>query len=431
MNNAKRKQEIREKVKEMKMRQQNWMKQKAEFESKSSNGNSSSPVQRSPDDVTTKKSKPVDNIERGVRSSSSNDRNNNSTERLLASHKSNAKFASWLKAKEVPAEDEGLSLENESTFIHKSEYNSNKYSDNYYKDVDYRDHKGSGGATTLRVPSERTSKVTSPEQGWDSEDETGEITAATLMSPEDFDSRADDIIAKVKGDLKLSTHPTSVYEEVRKSVSAVNNKMDSLDSQDSNLSSHVCPTCDKLMMAPSASPMLLIPCGHTQCSSCAKRTKFCPSCGCAVQSCTTNIMLEQIITNFHTKQTHRHRSKTEIKPMPKKDYREEYQNLVTREEILNEEAENIQRNISRLSRKLKQEETQVQNIEKKERHLESEITELQRQLQDLVTHKKDFERSYDELAIQARQEKNRLTMVHDSLTSVHQQIEKVKMLAGE
>ncbi|WAQ93942.1 hypothetical protein MAR_006413 [Mya arenaria] len=300
MNNAKRKQEIREKVKEMKMRQQNWMKQKAEFESKSSNGNSSSPVQRSPDDVTTKKSKPVDNIERGVRSSSSNDRNNNSTERLLASHKSNAKFASWLKAKEVPAEDEGLSLENESTFIHKSEYNSNKYSDNYYKDVDYRDHKGSGGATTLRVPSERTSKVTSPEQGWDSEDETGEITAATLMSPEDFDSRADDIIAKVKGDLKLSTHPTSVYEEVRKSVSAVNNKMDSLDSQDSNLSSH-----------------------------------------------------------------------------------------------------------------------------------ESEITELQRQLQDLVTHKKDFERSYDELAIQARQEKNRLTMVHDSLTSVHQQIEKVKMLAGE
>ena len=53
---------------------------------------------------------------------------------------------------------------------------------------------------------------------------------------------------------------------------------------------------------PHFSPMLLVPCGHTLCKHCSKRTKYCGMCGSAVESHTPNAMLEQIITNYNSNQ---------------------------------------------------------------------------------------------------------------------------------
>jgi len=187
----------------------------------------------------------VDNIEATRRVSSAKEPSQ--AEKLLASNRSKAKFSSWLRAKEDTTENA-----QDVTPVDQPVYRSEKYSDNQYEDADYRDHRGSRTRSSLHVPDTRvTPKPVSPDTAWDSEDETGEITAATLMAPEDLESRADDIIARVKGDLKLSQHSKSSYQEAKRSVLAVKSSLPvgtSRTSDDQNLASHVCPTCDKLMV---------------------------------------------------------------------------------------------------------------------------------------------------------------------------------------
>ncbi|XP_060606472.1 uncharacterized protein LOC132758792 [Ruditapes philippinarum] len=416
------KQEIREKVKEIKQRQQNWMKQRAESHGNSP-GRETSSIAKSAgtqQKVTTKSQSASYHEKPSETDTQSLVKN------LMSSNKSKAKFQNWLKAKESGGNIEVYDTPPRDMNHNSNLYNSDKYSDNLYNDQPYRDHKGSASVNVLRVPSTRSPEFATPDPSWNSDDETGEITAAQLLSPDDFDSRADDIIARVKGDLaqtnsdyKRNSHIDYTYET-------------SVDKPaEQELSSHVCPTCEKLMMPPNASPMLLIPCGHTLCSTCSKKTKFCAICGCAVQSSTLNIMLQQIITNFHTKQTHRQttRKSTVSSSVHRKNYQEEYQNLMTRQEILREESENISRNVQKLTRKLNQDKHQVASIQKKEEEIELEIEELQMKLKQLTEHKTEYEKNCYTHEIEVKQEKNRLVLVQDSLTSVEQQIEKVKLLA--
>lgn len=174
-----------------------------------------------------------------------------SAEQLISSNRSNARFQSWLKAKQ-PKENIG----NTNSYSSKtrqyqdgSGYDSSAYADNLYHDKSYRDHSGSGDVNILRVPSTRSPGFASPDNGFNSDDETGEITAATLLSPEDFDSRADNIIAKVKGDMRIrNTDRYDALEEVRKSRPTMRSETVTVQQSDQGLSSHVCPACDKLMV---------------------------------------------------------------------------------------------------------------------------------------------------------------------------------------
>lgn len=358
---------------------------------------------------------------------------------LIASNKSRAKFQNWLKAKHSDGEKSDGSEDEQlhHKTVSNRHYESSNYSDNTYTDEAYRDHKGTGHVNVLKVPSNRSPGFASPDVGWNSDDETGEITAATLLSPEDFDARADDIIAKVKGDMALTTiapvkNSHRTVESAYHSVASKPLHEEPVPQGESGLSSHICPTCDKLMMPPNASPMLLIPCGHTLCNSCCVKAKFCAICGCSTQSSTLNIMLQQIITNFHTKQTHRQSAhKAASKQKIQNNYQEEYQNLLTRQEILQEESENIANNLKKLTKKLDRDQQQVTSIQRKEEDIEKKIEELQKQLKELSEHRQEYEKNCYTLEVQTKQEKNRLILVQDSLTSVQQQIEKVKLLAED
>ncbi|XP_045169631.2 uncharacterized protein LOC123532289 [Mercenaria mercenaria] len=417
------KQELREKVKEIKQRQHNWMKQRAESQQPSPDkdtlhtnklGNAGSRTQ--PRKVTNAQSTPDYHKPLGTSSQSL-------AQSLISSNRSKAKFQSWLKTKETN-EDTGVQDASQRDRNQNNDvYNSERYADNYYNDEPYRDHKGSGSVNVLRVPSTRSPEFATPDPSWNSDDETGEISAAQLLSPDDFDARADDIIARVKGDLVKPSNDYSMKPHAEYSYTSTTAKP-----EEQELSSHVCPTCEKLMMPPNASPMLLIPCGHTLCNTCSKKTKYCAMCGCVVQSSTLNIMLQQIITNFHTKQTHRQAVQKSISnSVHKNNYQEEYQNLLTRQEILQEESRNISKSVHKLTRKLNQDQHQVSNIQKKEEEVELEIEELQRKLKELTEHRVEYEKNCYTLEIEVKQEKNRLVLVQDSLTSVEQQIEKVKL----
>ena len=146
-------------------------------------------------------------------------------EDVLASKKSNAKFQNWLKARERKAGDEGDRIIHHNNRSYDSSNYSNKAKDDQ---VHYN-----GDANVLRVSSSRSPEYATPDPGWNSDDETGEITAAQLMSPEDFDAVADDIIARVKGDI-------SMKGGTQKSKAEGNG---------AKLNSHICPNCEHLMVS--------------------------------------------------------------------------------------------------------------------------------------------------------------------------------------
>ena len=192
---------------------------------------------------------------------------------LLASKKSKAKFENWLKAKHTDQskhESDQLGGHKHSDSYHdnnrydRNNYTDSNYGNNLYRDEPYRDHQGSKEVNVLRILSSRSPDYATPDPSWNSEDETGEISAAQLLSPEDFNTVADSIINKVKGDLGIgkkdksmtavkTSHGTSVRDEHYGKCRATKSG-DGL-SQKSNVSkgnvgkaNHVCPTCDKLMV---------------------------------------------------------------------------------------------------------------------------------------------------------------------------------------
>lgn len=69
------------------------------------------------------------------------------------------------------------------------------------------------------------------------------------------------------------------------------------------------------------------------------------------------------------------------------------------------------------------------NIQRKEAEVEAEIARLQRKLKELTDHRLEYEKQCYTLEVQVKQEKNRLILVKDSLTSVEQQLEKVHLLS--
>lgn len=363
-------------------------------------------------------------------------------QQVIASKKSGAKFQNWLKAKEVNDEDLNEDYSDSHSYSNERKpYNSQQYDDNHYTDKAYRDHKGTNEVNVLHVPSNRSPGFASPETGWGSEDETGEITAATLLSQDQFDSVADSIIARVKGEMGIKTQ-SSKKQNLTQSQNVSKDSTHGLQSSKSKglhngdsssgseLSSHVCPICGKVMLPPENNPALLIPCGHTICISCCRRVKFCCICSCAVHNTTANIMLEQIITNFHKQQESADRRRELSKSQAifnGKKYREELQNLETRREILKEESDNIAHSIRQISLHLRDEHEHVEHILDEERAVNESIHKLQQKLVSLQEKRSLYEEKCDEIQQQSSQEKQRLALVKESIKSIEQEMEKLRI----
>ena len=149
--------------------------------------------------------------------------NHSLAEDILTSNKSHAKFQNWLKARE------GKDAGNSDRIVHHNKsYDSSNYSGNAKGDASYH-----GNVNVLRVSSSRSPEYATPDPGWNSDDETGEITAAQLMSPEDFDAVADDIIARVKGGLNVKG----------------GKQKEAAEGNGAKLASHICSSCEHLMVS--------------------------------------------------------------------------------------------------------------------------------------------------------------------------------------
>ncbi|XP_070566991.1 golgin subfamily A member 6-like protein 7 [Ptychodera flava] len=110
-------------------------------------------------------------------------------------------------------------------------------------------------------------------------------------------------------------------------------------------------------------------------------------------------------------------------------YAEEYQSLAIRSEALKNEKETIVENLEGFASKIERQKKQLGNIEREEEKLQEQITELQERLETLRMHKKDYKEKFSELEDTHQQETQRLSMVKDTLRTIYNSMEKVKMLA--
>lgn len=123
--------------------------------------------------------------------------------------------------------------------------------------------------------------------------------------------------------LKTSLQPSFSHKQQQQSIQ---------EGSESGIASHSCPLCEKLMTGPRHTPMAAIPCGHTYCQACLRDCKKCPTCQTVVKSTAVNTVIQQIITDFKVQKEKERLQKLEEQT---RQYVEEYQSLVLRCNTLN------------------------------------------------------------------------------------------------
>ncbi|ESO87945.1 hypothetical protein LOTGIDRAFT_165965 [Lottia gigantea] len=266
-----------------------------------------------------------------------------------------------------------------------------------------------------------------------------------LLSTKDFDAKADSIVNKVRRDLNLSSKSV---EPIDRSQSCIENHVSKYQDKNSYLPSHLCPVCTVSMVSSKNSPMLLIPCGHTVCQHCSDQSQMCAVCDCDVTNVTCNIMLQQIIQEYGVPKKQdalhqtRHQSaktigeyssnKYQNKSQPKKvsqykKYQEQLESFETRIEILQNEHMSVSEEIKDMDTQIGVEHRQLRNIERQRTQIEDEISQLQDKLQTLGQHEEEYHEKCANLEHVKDELKTKMLMLDDTIASLKQEVEKVSL----
>ncbi|XP_013387722.1 uncharacterized protein LOC106156838 [Lingula anatina] len=285
-------------------------------------------------------------------------------------------------------------------------------------------------------------------------DESGGATQRKQLSPEEFDTLADQIIKRVKEDLRTSTSEkiNSARKEKAKIGKNIQDgqiinkvKKDTSGCSDNRLEGHKCVICKKPMVQASHSPMLFIPCGHTVCKMCAEPQKFCTFCGTAITSKTCNIALQKVITDFYFKEPtnnsgvgdvsdyrpsqYTYQSEKECAVYSDKknrvNYDAELKSLLVRQEVLEATTQDIATNLTQLKKKKEKQQSQIDRISQEEQRIRKELEMLKEKLQALSMHKREYQQRVEELDKEQFDEKNKLALTEETLRSLKGQIDKV------
>ncbi|XP_031569406.1 kinesin-like protein KIN-7M, chloroplastic [Actinia tenebrosa] len=194
---------------------------------------------------------------------------------------------------------------------------------------------------------------------------------------------------------------------------------------DEEMSTHLCPVCNSLMSGSRHTPMALIPCGHTLCQVCLRDCKKCPTCQSRISSSAVNTVLQQIIAGFIAQKEKKRLEKMEIET---RKYVDEYQSLSVRSNALAEEADAILNGMEDLTEQLFQEKKMYKKIQVDNEDLTKKIQELQKQLEKNQIKMTESKEACENLESQYEEEKQRLALVEDTVKTIRQSKERVKML---
>ena len=134
----------------------------------------------------------------------------------------------------------------------------------------------------------------------------------------------------------LNALADTVAQKLKASLQpAINHKQDQANvdkDSESDIASHLCPLCNKLMSGARHTPMAAIPCGHTYCQTCLRDCKKCPTCQTAIRSTAVNTVMQGIIADFNEQKEKERLQKLEEQT---RQYVAEYQSLALRCNALN------------------------------------------------------------------------------------------------
>ncbi|GFR72272.1 zinc finger protein [Elysia marginata] len=295
------------------------------------------------------------------------------------------------------------------------------------------------------------------------------VTPDQPVAEEEFDDLAEKIACRVKNDLGLSQSVTSsLHTESTDITELGNSEHQSWRSEKchtftrdvpvfnhlgtSGLACHNCAICKKIMLSSKNIPMMIIPCGHTLCKACSEGRQSCPSCDCSIMSLTVNIMLQQVIQEYHSsplangnapgKGHNRRQEATAAQVMDSKSnyvednrrnkmasYNSQLANLRTRHDILSAEKVGLVDSQKQLLTKIRQNEAQVSNVKKQEQETEKAILDLHETLAALQEHRGQYETQVAELTEEKLKVDGKVSLLSTTLTSLTREIEKVTLLA--
>ncbi|XP_033116036.1 uncharacterized protein LOC117116153 [Anneissia japonica] len=286
-----------------------------------------------------------------------------------------------------------------------------------------------------------------------------------LMNADVFDRLADQIASRVKSELRFERQSVSnMFEDPpKRSILDTENEDEVL--------SHKCAKCKQLMVPPDHTPTLLVPCGHTFCEACSEDRIKCPTCRTRVTSTAVNTALQQVICQVNSSRLHNtnplnsttnrqkfndsynpsrytnrprialesrnsrhHVVQSAVSDLRNDDqgqfYQDQYEGLVIRCEALRKEEGDIIHGLDELKSNYDKEKKVLGNIEKEEQRITDEMRKLEEKLHLLSNHKQEYVRRCNDLEIRKREESTRLKIVKETISNHQQNIDKVKMLAG-
>ncbi|GFO03007.1 Zinc finger protein [Plakobranchus ocellatus] len=290
------------------------------------------------------------------------------------------------------------------------------------------------------------------------------VTPELPVAEEKFDDLAEKIAHKVKNDLGLSHSRASTHHTQSTDITEMGNEYPSWNSErcktfthdapdfnhlnTSGLACHSCAICKKIMVSSRNIPMMIIPCGHTLCKACSEGRHNCPSCDCSIMSLTVNIMLQQVIQEYHTLpapsgggHNHKHKDVVMEDSTPKQRYVEDNRrnkmasytsqlaNLRTRHDILIAEQTGLQDSQKQLSSKIRQDEAQLASVMKQEQEIEKAILDLHERLAALQEHKEHYETQVSEMKEEKCKVDGKVTLLTTTISSLVREMEKVALLA--
>ncbi|XP_071101895.1 uncharacterized protein [Haliotis cracherodii] len=439
-NSRQKKEEVAEKVREMKLRQQNWMKQRDEHLTKNetdatktkANGKESHYSDRNgpkkasvpaPKSLLSRTQSAEGRL--NTRPSKPNNANGGGPSQMNA----RGKFQNWLQVRQTSSD-----VAPETT-------------DSGVRDEDEQSH--DLDEASAYIPRGTSAPVCQQRDEFSdfSEGEFEELKSR-LLAPKDFDALADRIVSRVKKDLDLNgtdrQYKTGGYQSKRRVSSEL--PLENGDSS-SNMSSHHCPCCSEIMIGSQFTPLLLIPCGHTVCRECCQGRELCPECYCSIGSTTCNIMLQQIIQEYQGKKTvqkispsrtyrkddkyspQNYQEHMKGTPVDNHHYAEQLQNLHTRLDVLSSEKTTAQVECERLADAIQREAVQVRNISKEEDNICSQIGTLEEKLNILRQHRGEYESKCQEMKGEREEAQRRLTLLKETIESLNNELEKVQLLS--
>jgi len=216
--------------------------------------------------------------------------------------------------------------------------------------------------------------------------------------------------------LKATLQPSVKQKQGQQSINEDN---------ESGIASHFCPLCEKMMTGPRHMPMAAIPCGHTYCQTCLRDCKKCPTCQTVVRSTAVNTVMQGIITDFKEQKEKERLQNLEEQT---RQYVEEYQSLALRCNALNGEAESILNVMEEVTEQLLDEKKLMKKLEMDETELKQKINNLQKELDTIKVKEEDCQNRCQDLELRYNEEKERLALVEDTVKQIGKSKERVKMM---